>query len=160
MRERFSVFATVGNATQPFDRFVRLVDGAALRTGLSTLIQIGRSAYSPEHARAVAFVGRPEFERLVMDADHVVTHAGVGSVMTAIALGKPPVVVVRRSRLGEVIDDHQQELAAELSRAGLVRVAESVDDLVRYLRNGPARLPDSAGASNTRMLKIVERFLS
>ncbi len=160
MQEQFSIFATVGNATQPFDRFVRMVDDVAGRTGLSTLIQIGRSAWRPKNARAVAFVGRPEFERLVMEADHVITHAGVGSVMTAIALGKPPIVVVRRSALGEVIDDHQQDLAAELSQSGLVRVAESADEVIQHVRSGPPRLASAAHASNIRMLEIVERFLS
>lgn len=159
MRERFSVFATVGNATQPFDRFVRLVDGAAAATGLATLIQVGRSSCRPEHARAVEFVGRPEFEQLIREADFVVTHGGSGSMMTAIRLGKQPIVVVRRSCFREVIDDHQQDLAGEFSRAGLVRLAESVDDLVAHLQEGPSPLPASAGFSNTRMLNIVERFL-
>lgn len=160
MPERFLVFATVGNATQPFDRFVRMVDEAAARTGLRTLIQVGRSNHPPEHAEAVAFIGRPEFERLVREADFVVTHAGVGSVMTSIGLGKAPLVVVRRSRLGEVIDDHQAELATELSRAGLIRIAESAEDLVAHFRNGPEEVSPDTRGSNGRMLEIVHQFLS
>ena len=47
MLDRYLIFASVGNATQPFDRFLRIVDEAAGRTGLRTLIQTGSGKFRP-----------------------------------------------------------------------------------------------------------------
>ena len=46
----------------------------------------------------------------------VVSHAGVGSVLTALANGKRPVVVPRLHRFGEAVDDHQLPFAPQARR--------------------------------------------
>jgi UDP-N-acetylglucosamine transferase subunit ALG13 len=48
------------------------------------------------------------------EADVVVTHAGVGSVLCAREAGHVPVVVPRLHRYDEHVDDHQLELVAAL----------------------------------------------
>jgi len=159
MRERYSIFASVGNATQPFDRFLKLVDEAARRVGRRTLIQTGAGSYRPRYAEAVDFVGREEFDELCRAADYVITHAGVGSVMTAVRLGKVPIVVPRRAAEGEVINDHQFELATELSRLGWCRVASGVDDLVGFLAAAPAAVPAGEKVSNRLMRELVTDFI-
>jgi UDP-N-acetylglucosamine transferase subunit ALG13 len=160
MEERYSIFATLGNATQPFDRFVRMLDEAAEKTGLPTLIQLGRSFYRPRYANGVGFVERAQFERLVQQADHVVTHAGVGSVMAAIRFGKTPLVVVRRKDLGEVINDHQQDLADELSSLELIRVVTRLEELVEWILRPPRHAHARPRSSNRRMLELVQDFIS
>jgi UDP-N-acetylglucosamine transferase subunit ALG13 len=159
MQERYSIFASVGNATQPFDRFLRMVDEAAGRVRLRTLIQTGAGAHRPCHADAVDFVGRAEFDELCRAAEYVVTHAGVGSVMTAVRLGKVPIVVPRRKDQGEVINDHQFELASELSRIGWCRVAADLDELLDFLQQAPAALPPGKDDTNRLMRGLVAEFI-
>lgn len=159
MQEQYSIFASVGNATQPFDRFLKLVDEAAGRVRRRTLVQTGAGAYRPRNADAVDFVGRAEFDDLCRSADYVITHAGVGSVMTAVRLGKVPIVVPRRQADGEVINDHQFELATELSRMGWCQVASTVDDLIGYLQAPPAAVPLGNSVSNQLMRDAVTDFI-
>lgn len=61
----------------------------------------------------------------IRQADAVVAHAGTGSALTALAAGKIPVLVPRSAAYGEHIDDHQQQIAASLARAGLAVAAEA-----------------------------------
>ena len=72
------------------------------------------------------------------DADVVVTHAGTGSVMLALSLGKIPIVAPRYARLGEHVDDHQHQLVEALVESGLVvpwREGESLADRVAEVRS-------------------------
>jgi UDP-N-acetylglucosamine--N-acetylmuramyl-(pentapeptide) pyrophosphoryl-undecaprenol N-acetylglucosamine transferase len=62
------------------------------------------------------------------EADVVVSHAGVGTVLTAFEVGKYPLLVPRRLALREHVDDHQMQLASELGSRGLA-VAVEADDL-------------------------------
>jgi UDP-N-acetylglucosamine transferase subunit ALG13 len=63
------------------------------------------------------------------EADVVVAHAGVGTALAALEVGKCPVLVPRRLAHGEHVDDHQTQIAGELGGRGLA-VSVEADDLV------------------------------
>ncbi|MGR6967526.1 glycosyltransferase [Geodermatophilus sp. URMC 61] len=78
------------------------------------------------------------------EADLVVTHAGVGSALTALETGRCPLLLPRRRSFGEHTDDHQVEIARELAARGLA-VHREVADL-------DAAALVSAAAARTRRL--------
>jgi UDP-N-acetylglucosamine transferase subunit ALG13 len=159
MQEKYSIFATVGTAKQPFDRFVRLVDEAAARRGVAGLIQTGFTKTRPSHCDAVAFLSRDEFERRVAEARHVITHAGEGSVISVLRSGKTPILVARRGSLGEHVNDHQVQLTKEFQMLGLAEAGETVEDLLVCLGASPTDPPPTSGFSNAELLRLVETFL-
>ncbi len=59
------------------------------------------------------------------EADVVVAHAGVGTALAALEVGKCPVLVPRRLAHGEHVDDHQTQIAGELSRRGLALTVDA-----------------------------------
>jgi UDP-N-acetylglucosamine transferase subunit ALG13 len=128
------IFVTVGTSTQPFDRLVEGVPPLAATE--EVVVQYGASAIRPAGAECVAFLEYAEMLDHMRDARAVVTHAGVGSIMAALSVGKRPFVVPRRRDLGEAVDDHQLELATRLEKAGLVTLVAD-----------PAALPDALAAS-------------
>jgi UDP-N-acetylglucosamine transferase subunit ALG13 len=72
-------------------------------------------------------------ERELIDAmaaaDVVVAHAGVGTALAAMEVGRCPILVPRRLSHGEHVDDHQIQIADELHRRGLA-LSVDADDLV------------------------------
>src|SRR5437667_11928052 len=91
-----------------FDRLVRAVDEwAGFHGRTDVFAQIGQSDYQPKHIKAARFMDPPEFRELVRSANLIVAHAGMGSIITALELGKPIVVMPRREHLGESRSDHQ-----------------------------------------------------
>ena len=117
------ILVTVGTNEARFDRLLDAV--ATLPRGERLLVQHGHSK-RVEHpdAELVSFLGYDQLAAAMGEARVVVTHAGVGSVLTALAAGKRPVVVPRLRRHGEAVDDHQLQLARRLGEVGLARVAE------------------------------------
>ena len=77
------------------------------------------------------FLSFDELNDHVRQADTVITHAGVGSIMVALSQGKRPVVVPRLQRFGEAVDDHQVQVATQLDRSGRVRAVLDLADLGR-----------------------------
>ena len=73
-----------------------------------------------------------ELEAAMAEADVVVAHAGTGTALTAFELGRCPVLVPRRARHAEHVDDHQVGAAAALAARSLVLYAE-VEDLTDRL---------------------------
>lgn len=135
------IFVTVGTNEAPFDRLVAAV--AALPPGEKLVVQTGSSNLRPAHATCHEYL---PYERVLEHCRHarvVVTHAGVGSVMTAMSCGKRPIVVPRLARYGEAVDDHQLDWARRLIALELVTVVEDVGLLATALRR--AAPPQSPG---------------
>lgn len=76
-------------------------------------------------------------------ADVVVTHAGVGSVLSVLQQGKVPVILPRRASEGEMVDDHQLEFAAMIAATGLAISVDpddlTIDHLLQAARLGARR---------------------
>jgi len=120
------IFATTGTC-EPFDRLLQAFDGIEL--GEELVVQHGISPVRPRGARCVDFLAYSELVELVRSARVVVTHGGVGSVLTALANGKRPVVVPRLAERGEAIDDHQLEFARKIAAAGVIELVEDPAEL-------------------------------
>lgn len=73
----------------------------------------------------VAQLPTPDLKASIRGVDVVIGHCGVGLALTALSLGKVPVLIPRRRRRREHTDDHQVDLARELDRRGLAVVAEA-----------------------------------
>jgi UDP-N-acetylglucosamine transferase subunit ALG13 len=119
--------------------------GLARATGLpiEVLWQTGCTSTGSLPRTARAFVPAETLTAAVADADLVVSHAGVGSALTALAAGHRPVLADRSAALGEFGDDHQRQVAVELQRRGLAvhRSASdlTVEDLVDAMSSGVRR---------------------
>jgi UDP-N-acetylglucosamine transferase subunit ALG13 len=130
------IFVSVGTHEAPFDRMLR--DVYELELDEQLVVQHGPSSVRSHRAEQADFLDFDEVVENIRNARAVVTHAGVGSVMIALANGKRPIVFARRHELGEHVDDHQVELARRLEASGLVTVVDSSAALSDALARGPA----------------------
>jgi UDP-N-acetylglucosamine transferase subunit ALG13 len=126
------LLVTVGTDHHPFDRLVHWVDGwldspGGRAAGLRCLMQTGTSAPPAGGTGAVEWQAYLEFEALqaaMRDAAAVVCHGGPGTILGARHMGAVPIVVPRRHRLGEHVDDHQVAFSRRLAAEGSVFLAE------------------------------------
>jgi UDP-N-acetylglucosamine transferase subunit ALG13 len=132
------IFVTVGTHHQPFERLMR---GLAALPGEELVVQHGPAVPPPGARFAAPYLSFPEMLRYFDEADRVVTHAGVGSILCATNAGHLPVVVPRLKRHDEHVDDHQVQLIRELGAAGKVLVVWDVADLADVLDQVPPRRP-------------------
>jgi beta-1,4-N-acetylglucosaminyltransferase len=131
------IFVTVGSSSIAFDRLLQAVDQLGIDERL--VVQCGASTIRPHGAECVEFLDFDGFVDLIRDARVMVTHAGVGSVMTALRERKRPVVVPRLAVFGEAVDDHQVSFAQRAAELGLVTLIEEVNLLDRAIREQEAR---------------------
>lgn len=128
------IFVTVG-AQMAFDRLVGWVDAWAIANDRHDVVaQIGPSTREPKRLQVLPFLDPPEFRRTMEAADIIVSHAGMGTILTALELGKPIVVVPRLGNLAETRNDHQVATADRFAADGLVVAARSEAELALRLR--------------------------
>ncbi|WP_172582175.1 glycosyltransferase [Subtercola boreus] len=118
------ILVTLGTI-RPY-RFDRAVDAVlrSLRAGDDVVWQLGATTRDDLPGDVHSELGFHELTQLASEADVVVSHAGVGSLLQMLELGKLPVLAVRSSRHGEHVDDHQSQIAVEMADRGLARLLD------------------------------------
>ena len=101
---------------------------AVLAPDAEVLWQTGVTDVSGLDIEAHAVLPAAEIRDAMAAADLVIAHAGVGSALTALDQGRAPVLLPRLHWFGEMIDDHQLMIAAELESRGLA-ISRAPEDL-------------------------------
>lgn len=126
-------FVTVGNVMQGFRRLLEVVEDLAKKDlpGLKPVfIQTGHNVdFRPSHCQSTPFLSMEEFQQRIAQADLIITHGGAGTLLNVLRLGKVPVVMPRRHKYGEHVNDHQVQLVEALSSDGWVMPAYEPEDL-------------------------------
>ena len=102
------------------DQLVRIIPD-----GTDVLWQVGDTDTTGLNIDARVSLPTLELSSAMAASDVVITHAGIGSAVSALTAGKRPVLVPRRKRFREHVDDHQTGIAIELDRRQLVFRAEA-----------------------------------
>lgn len=159
------IFLTIGTH-EPFDRLVRAVDDWCVGPGagqeiFGQITEPHANGYRPKNFEWVSRLSPTDYAARFARADIILSHAGMGSIITALQAGKPIVVMPRRGHLRETRNDHQYTTVQMLGRRPGIYVAEDetrlAETLGRALAEGDhatgRRLPELADTAFTDALR-------
>ncbi|MDR3499407.1 MAG: glycosyltransferase [Parvibaculum sp.] len=156
------IFVTVGTQL-PFDRLVRTVDTWATECGRNDIVaQTGPSKYVPKTLINSPFMKPATFDRHLSEADIIIAHAGMGSIIGALSMAKPIIVMPRQVALGEHRNDHQLATAERFRSRPGVYVVHDADALRSILSRlleltGGAPIPTIA---SQELLQALRDFIA
>lgn len=146
----------------PFPRLIHALDEwAAARGRTDVFAQIGPTSDHPRHMQWTHFLSPGEFRAKMQEADAVIAHAGMGTIITALCLRKPLIVMPRLGELMETRNDHQIATAAQFAARRGVMVANDREELFDRLD----RLPDMgvpqgiSDIASDQLLHAVRSFI-
>lgn len=151
------IFLTVGSQV-PFDRLVKAVDRPENKGRI--FAQIGASEYEPQHIEFRKFLEKDAFDTTLADAEAIISHAGMGTIIQAVSLGKPLLVLPRLSEFNEVVNDHQVVTARTFAEKGYLLAAYSEADVqhaITELEQFTCRPPDDGRA---RIIDHISSYLA
>ena len=83
-----------------------------------------------------------EMKKYIINSSIVITHAGVGTIMECIENNKDIIVLPRKEENGEHVNNHQEEIAFEMEKNGLLykvdtyeKMKEIVIELIKNSNN-------------------------
>ncbi len=154
------IFYTVG-AQIPFDRFTRAVAAFARnKPDWKFVFQVGENGYRPSLSNAQVFelLTPSHFQQELARATLVVSHAGTGNILAALAAEKPIIIFPRFASLHETRNEHQSA-TLEAFRDYTYSAAnehELADCLLRATKLAPRA---HLGAPDTSLVEYLQRFV-
>ena len=154
------IFLTLGTQL-PFDRLVQALDEAAAGLDEEIIAQTGSGTYQPAHFQTVANLNPADFEQVLVRARIVVSHAGIGTILTGLKHQKPLVLMARRAAFGEHRNNHQLATLAEFRDVAGIHIAEDSADLARLLRDSSlACLRQESSQSREQLISFLRSELT
>lgn len=155
------ILVTVGTQL-PFERLTRTMDDIAPDMEELIFAQIGNSAYVPKNFEYCVTMPPTIFESKFKQASRIVSHAGIGSILTAKRYGKPIIIFPRRASAGEHRNDHQLATCAQLENRPGIFVAYD-ESALRKLVLEPLKTSGGhephLGAGQMRLIKGLANFI-
>lgn len=155
------IFAIVGTQ-EPFDRLIELLDEWSSIRGYNDIIaQVSSSGYKPKNFQSFDFIPVNEFNKILLNADLIVSHAGMGSIISALQYSKPIIVMPRLAKLKEHRNDHQLATAQSFAKLGYVTAVYTKEELFFSLDNRTKIQPGPQIGSEASkdLMDAIESFI-
>ncbi|MCM4156130.1 glycosyltransferase [Gramella sp. AN32] len=129
------IFVTVGTQ-EPFDRLIRAMDEIVPELGdQEIIVQAPLKTYKPIHFKTFDFINPSKYNNIFDRADLIISHAGMGTILSALTKEKSLLVMPRLVKYGEHRNEHQLHTAQKFKFLNYINVAEDEKQLQTILLN-------------------------
>lgn len=123
------ILVTVGTQL-PFDRLVKAVDlWHENNIDEQVIYQIGEGLYKPKSGEVYDYIKADLLDEIQKNADLVVGHAGIGTIISRLSINKPILIMARRFSLKEHRNDHQVATLKKFKDCKNIFIAENEHEL-------------------------------
>ncbi len=154
------IFAAVGTQLA-FPRLLCALDRIAGAHGLDIVAQTCEPDACYPHLKAQAHLDPSAFEANACAADRIVSHAGIGTILTASRATKPLILFPRRASMGEHRNEHQlATVNAIASRSGIYIALNEAELETLLLRPDLAPLRREDSTSRVALIGRLRDFIA
>ncbi len=150
------IFVTVGTQEQPFNRLFEMIEEVDFAA--EYVMQTGTANYHNDKYETIAYV--EDFAKEINMADVIITHGGVGSILTSIKANKKVIAIPRLAKFGEHVNDHQIEITNEYVDKELILMAQTAEELKSALKNINDFKPQKFISNNQKFIEKLEEIIS
>ena len=151
----------LGTQNNSFHRLLeeidRLIENKVINE--EVIVQKGYTKYESKNMKTIDFISRDELENLEKQASYIITHGGVGSIVSSLEKGKKVIAVPRLHKYSEHVNDHQKEIIKKFNENKNIIGIQSVEELEDAVKRVSEFKPNQFKGNNQKMLKIIECFI-
>ncbi len=131
--QKLRIFVTVGT-DMPFNRLIETLDQwAPNNPEVKIVAQIGEAGTPPRNFKWTRHLDPDEYKKIFNESDLILSHAGMGTILTSLIEKKRLLIMPRIAAKGEHRNEHQLATAMHLQKLGTVNVAQDENELIRFL---------------------------
>lgn len=130
------IFVTLGTQDKPFNRLLEALEYQIDLGNIKeeVIVQAGLTKYESTKMKIFNLVSHDEFEKYIKEARIVITHGGVGSIITALKHEKKVIAAPRLAQYGEHVNDHQLQILKCFEKKGYILPLYDFNDFDKVLK--------------------------
>lgn len=155
------ILVVLGTQDKDFSRLLKAVD-KEIKNGVikdKVVVQAGQTKYQSKNMEIFDLLPAPEFEKLIDEADLVITHGGAGTLLSAIKKEKKIIAAARLAKYGEHHNDHQKQIIGEFEKQGYILVLRDFNKLGDLIKKSKEFKPKKFVSNTKNMVKLIENYI-
>jgi len=100
-----------------------------------------------------------EFDNLIEKCDILITHGGVGSIITGLRKNKKVIAVARLKKYKEHTNDHQLQIIDNFTKAGYILNLDDFDSISDAINEAKKFTPNKYVSNKDNFVKTIESII-
>lgn len=155
------ILVTLGTQDKSFKR---LLDAIQKQIDLGNIkdkvvVQAGCTKYQSKNMKIFSLIDRDEFSKLIKECDLLITHGGVGSILTGLKNNKKVIAAARLEEYKEHTNNHQLEIIEKFVNSGYILELKDFDKLDEVLKKVKDFKPKKYKSNTTEMIKLITNYI-
>ena len=154
------ILVTLGTQDKSFIRLLKEIDNQIKNGNIKDRVvaQIGFTQFSSKRMEIYDYFTMKEFNKYIKEADIVITHGGVGSVLGALDKNKKVIAFPRLAKYKEHINDHQTQMVNTLAKEGYILTGR-VSELSKLLERVKTFKPRKYKSNNEKFNDLIIDYI-
>jgi len=160
------ILVTLGTQDKKFHRLLSLIQNEIKKGNIKeeVYVQAGYSCdFKSKDMKIFNLISMDEFENLISKCDLLITHGGVGSIITGLKHNKKVIACARLKKYAEHTNDHQIQIIDNFSKAGYILSLTEESDLSQLLEQiknfKPKKYKSNAKNFKKQIADIIDSYL-
>ena len=123
------------------------------------VVQAGYTKFESKDMTIYNQLPKEQLQELIKEADLIITHGGVGSIISSITNGKKVIAVPRLQKYKEHVNDHQLDIINSFNESGYIIGIHGVDEFKESLIKVPDFEPKKYVQNTGNIIIILNDFI-
>ena len=155
------VLVLLGTQNNDFKRLIKEVEKNIQNGKIKeeVIVQAGFTKYESNLMQIFDMKSQEELDKLKEKSSYIITHGGVGSIISSIEKGKKVIAVPRYSKYGEHVNDHQTDIVKMFNGKKYIIGIQNVEELGIAIDKLDEFKPCKYESDSDRLVEIIENFI-
>ena len=155
------IFVTLGTQDKTFKRLLDAINEEIKKGTIKekVVVQAGFTKYDSPNMEVFDLLDKDDFDKYIKECDLLITHGGVGSILTGLKNNKKVIAAPRLAKYNEHMNDHQKEIIERFTEAGYILAYNEGDDLGKIIKKIKTFKPNKYVSNTNNMIKIIKEFI-
>ena len=155
------IFVTLGTQDKSFKRLLEMIDKEIIKGNIKekVIVQAGFTKYDTKNMEIFDLLDKDDFDKYIKDCDLLITHGGVGSILTGLKNNKKVIACPRLAKYNEHMNDHQVQIIKRFTDSGFILPLNEFDDLGKILNKVKTFKPNKYQSNTTNMIKLIKDYI-
>jgi len=155
------ILVTLGTQDKSFKRLLEAIDKQidAGKIKDKVVVQAGLTKYKSDNMEIFDFIPVSKFDDLINSCDILITHAGVGSIITGLKHHKKVIAAARLKKYKEHTNDHQLQIVDNFTKAGYILPLDNFDELDKVLNRIKKFKPKEYRSNTKNFTKLIKDYI-
>ena len=123
------------------------------------IVQAGFTKFESKDMKIFSMIDKEKFSKIQDEADLIITHAGVGSIVSSLEKGKKVIVVPRLKKYNEHVNNHQLQIARKFKQQGYVKYVINMKNLGKAITDMEKFVPKEYKKQKSNVISIIENYI-